>query len=409
MKGILIACILLTHVSRSFQFNIQPDLGLNGVVLQPFQKAHSQANSQFLSYNFNVSILRYINEHRDFIESVCPQKISILKHYDSSLKFKWNTPVQGENRGVSVSFFPNNLSKLNDKIKMLAMSNCDAVEDIIIEIYKLNDKLNEMANSNFASVSYFVPVEMIQDNIWYIIEQNREKSSIPLNKRAIIFEILRYATFRLYYKNDIISIELEIPFFKQQMSDLYTINVKPFIWGGNAYLFDTSDKYAMIDSNQILLYTEDEYQENCFKALEIVYCKTITQSKNNCFNKIIHNKFDKECLIRLKNQNLITQIGRELYFTVFSPFNIMINKNAVAHTLHINESSKIIENLKYNLSTPFFNFTSNGKERYEIFYQNRTNEVEMEKPLKDYRILILLSLISFCFLTRLIYYYYNKE
>lgn len=246
----LLTYSLLIYVSRSSQLKIQPDTGLNGVVLQPFQRAHIQTNSQFLTYNFNISIIRYINENRPHIETLCPQKIAILKHYDSNLKFKYDTPIQNGNRGVSVSFFPNNLSKLEEKIGALSISNCDAIEDIIIEIYRLNDKLNEMAKSNFGSVSHFVPIEMIQDNIWYIIGQNRGKSILPLSKRAIIFDILRYANFQFYYKDDVVSIELEIPFFKQEASGLYTINIKPFIWQKNAYLFNTSNRYAIIDSNQ---------------------------------------------------------------------------------------------------------------------------------------------------------------
>lgn len=86
---------------------------------------------------------------------------------------------------------------------MLDTSRCDVIEDIVIEIYRMNDRLTEMA----------------------------------LNKR-IIFEILKYATFRFYYENDIISIELDIPFFERESSELYTINAKPFIWQENAYLLE---------------------------------------------------------------------------------------------------------------------------------------------------------------------------
>lgn len=125
----------------------------------------------------------------------------VLKHYDFNLKFKWNTPIRKGNEGLSVSFFPNNLLELEEKIKMLDTSRCDVIEDIVIEIYRMNDRLTEMA----------------------------------LNKR-IIFEILKYATFRFYYENDIISIELDIPFFERESSELYTINAKPFIWQGKRFL-----------------------------------------------------------------------------------------------------------------------------------------------------------------------------
>lgn len=67
-----------------------------------------------------------------------------------------------------------------------------------------------------------------------------------------------------------------------------------------------------------------------------------------------HNKFQKECFIRLKNQNMITQIEKELYFTVFTPFDIQITENSLTYTAHINQSSKIIDDGKFNVSTPFF-------------------------------------------------------
>lgn len=187
------------------------------------------------------------------------------------------------------------------------------------------------------------------------------------------------------------------------------MNVKPVIWNNNAYLFNTTHRYAIVNSKQTVLYTEEEYRKNCFEALESVYCKTSLQEMNDCFNKIIHNKFERECFIRLKNQNMITQIGEELYFTVFSPFDIIINRNSVEQTVHINESSKIVEKIRYNITTPFFNFMTNKEDKYEIFYDNKTNEFIADEPREEHRMLILSTLILFCFLARLMYCYFNQE
>lgn len=149
MKSSLIACILLTYVSRSFEFNLQSDLELNGMVLQPFKRIHVQTNGQFLTYRFDVSRLEYIGEHGDFIKSLCPQRISVLENYNFDLEMKWKKQIPIKRRGLSVTFVPKSISNLEDKIGMLTVSNCDTIGEVVMETYTINDRLNELAGSNF--------------------------------------------------------------------------------------------------------------------------------------------------------------------------------------------------------------------------------------------------------------------
>lgn len=148
MKNFLITC-LLTYVSTTCQINIQPEIELNAVVLQPFQRIYAQTNSQFLTYKFNVSILDYMSENMDLILSSCSQKVPTIEKYKFNLERKWNKTTKIEDRGTSISLFPREILKLYKKIDIPTMQICDSIEEIMIKAYKLNDKLNELAGSNF--------------------------------------------------------------------------------------------------------------------------------------------------------------------------------------------------------------------------------------------------------------------
>lgn len=75
----------------------------------------------------------------------------------------------------------------------------------------------------------------------------------------------------------------------------------------------------------------------------------------------------------------------------------------------MNESSKIIQDTKYSISTPFFKFTSTENDKYQISYQNNTNKPNPKKQQERFSIVILLSLNLFCILTRLTYYCLTGE
>lgn len=274
MNSFFKTCLLLTYVSISIQINIQTDFELNGLILHKFQDVYAQTNEQYLTYKFNASILENVNEHRSYIESRCPQKATLLfgsqfEFHLIQLNINWKKRIRIENSGISISIFPEIFMDLHGKIEKFSASNCDILDEVSIKVYKINEILNEMASFNFESINYFIPPEMIQNDIWRIIKQIEGKTSFPLNKRAIIHEIEKYANFKLYHMNNIIAIEIKIPFFEEKTAELYTINRKPVVWENNAYLFNDSYQYALINSNRTLLYTEENFRENCFKIKKI--------------------------------------------------------------------------------------------------------------------------------------------
>lgn len=203
----------------------------------------------------------------------------------------------------------------------------------------------------------------------------------------------------MYFGKNIVSINLEIPFFERNKTGLYSVNVKPVIWKNNAYLFNTSYDYALINTNRTILYSREEYSKNCFQIMNAIYCKTFKQNKNECFNLITHNRFQKKCFIKLKNKNMITRIEKELYFTVFTPFDVLITENNSTSKLHINQTSKITDTKKYNISWSEMN-------KFRMTYENNSEKSTTETQHK-FLIIVLFTLI--CILSRLIYYCFYKE
>lgn len=215
-------------------------------------------------------------------------------------------------------------------------------------------------------------------------------------------EFWRFVKSTFYYNNNTVFIEFEIPFFNPKQVDLFLLRPKPIIWKKNAYLFNTTLQYAIIDSNEKTLFTNTDFYKNCLLSLNSLYCKTMQMRNNSCFDMILNlneQNFDGKCFTSLLNKNMITQIEKQLYFTIFTPLDILISFLNFEYPLRIENSSKIIENIEYNISTSFFKFNTRNQGKYEIFNEDnllqdfKTHNFEFKKPFMGRLFAILFDVL----------------
>lgn len=409
----MILCFILSILKGSFQLDLRPDNNLEGIIYRHFERVFIQKSIEYITYKFNVSAVKHIVEKRDYIESMCPNGLNNLNIHDFALKqlnMEWdlhtNETYKNENPNI---IFPTKLIGLQNKINLLSVSNCNILENITSELFEINEQLDKLAHLNFESLNYFISPERIQSDVLQMMVKLTNGSVTPFNQDSFFSEFWKFVNSKFYYQNDTISIEFEIPIFDCQSFDVFTVNVKPIIWENKAYLFDTEIRYAIIDVPNAILFTMNDFKNNCFMSSHSIYCKSFEPLTNKCYNKLVQSNtvvFDEDCFIRLKDQNMITQIDKQLYFTVFSPIDLLISRQSLQYMTRIEHSVKIIENIGYNITTSFFHFSPNDQSKYEIFFDENVTTEQIDFSFRfqtNYKLLIWFIIILSIIMTTLLY------
>lgn len=145
----------------------------------------------------------------------------------------------------------------------------------------------------------------------------------------------------------------------------------------DVYILKSDINYIIIsNSKEIINLSEETYKKYCFELFETFFCKEIPANTLDCDSYYINKrikKFYKECFTKLPNQNMITQVGRDIYFTVFHPMEVFVKFNTSSYSINILQSSKLINQKKYILNTTFFQFDPNDSPKFETFSENNGN------------------------------------
>lgn len=369
--------ILIILVRSTFSITIEPDSELNGIVYLPFKGIYNQIHTEYLTYKFNASLMSYITENRNVLEQTCPDNIMNLQLYDTTMQNMgtiWNSSETIFDTNNTIKINPTIFVSLESKIRSFSKTNCGLIELINADLININTQLNKLADSKLTSLHELISLERFQSDVMTLVYKNDKKYKVPFTQKLFTSEIGKYISYKYYFDSKMVYIQFEIPFFDITAYKLYQIYTKPIIWENSAYIFNTSIKYATIDSPWLTIFTESEYQRLCEPSIQSIYCKTPKTQSDHCFADIANrrtNNFKLDCFNKLKAQNMITQIGKQIYFTIFSPIELRITDHSLFYTTSISHTSKIIEKINYNITTSFFSFTPGGGDKYEIFYDNK--------------------------------------
>lgn len=128
----------------------------------------------------------------------------------------------------------------------------------------------------------------------------------------------------------------------------------------------------------------------------------LTQLCDKYYIDVNANKFYRECFTLLPKENMITQIGKQLFFTTVNVMDLYINHHGLEYSIRIREPSKIIETIDYKINTSYFFFNPNDNGKYKIFLSNTTDKsIHYTFNLEKYNSndIILLSTIQFIILS----------
>ena len=108
-------------------------------------------------------------------------------------------------------------------------------------------------------------------------------------------------------------------------------------------------------------------------------------------------------------QNMATRIKNDVYFLIIDPISININCNSSLQSIHMLESSKILNNTCY-LNSTFFEFDKKIKTDYAIYFSTQKTGKRMSNDTLT--LILFYFLLTFLFIyiiiLNIIIYYYFK-
>lgn len=407
-RGLFLVTIL-TFLQSSLQLGIDliPVSETDGLVFVNHKMIFIQTSTRYVTYKFNLSNLNFIDNNRKKIDTLCPNSKTRLQIFDQAiLKI---SPIFGHTNNYTIvkenvtDIKTTAFINLNSQIQQFLTGDCILLENILDSILSLKKTFSSLANNHAESLFDVLDRSRFQSDV--LIATKLSGYSTPFNHQLFFTEVWKYVKLHYNFKNDLAHVEFEIPLFSGDRMNLLAVFTKPMIHEGFAYIFYTSDaRYAVITSHNATVFTERDYKESCHNSVGIYYCMRPVQTLNSCFNRFVHSNnltFSNNCFIELENHNMITQIGRDIHFTIFSPLRVNIIQGNFVLTTVIPFSSYLSNQITYNISTPFFFYSPQLPEKYEIFYETDDASMNLTRSFRfgkvDLIFLIICSTIIIFF------------
>lgn len=366
--------------SHQLGIDVIPAANSDGLVYKDHKSVFIQTDTRFITYKFNISSLNFVENNRELIEAQCPNSMTRLQVFD-----------RANSDANSIYSLPNNYTVFNEQVAefkptafldLLSLidhflrGDCTLLENILQSINNLKKLFNRIAIQDVESFFELLDRSRFQSDV--LIVSKLSGYSTPFSPQLFFSEVWKYVQIRYKFSENIAFVEFEIPLFSVVHANLLAVYAKPFIHNGDAYKFNISDaRYAVIHTHGSIVYSEKTYQENCHSSLDIYFCLKPKEKQNSCYDKYIRSTihaFSETCFLKLKNMNMITQIDKDLHFTIFSPLRIEVSQNDLRLTSTVTFSSYIAEQSEFNISTAFFFYDPQGPNKYETFYDEKAGK-----------------------------------
>lgn len=337
----------------------------------------------------------------------------------NDLNVTWNSTKSINLRNGEIkTVWTSELDMLDGYTSAILNKDCSFIPHITQSIIKINEHLNKLATLDFYAIQHFIPSDVFKTDLQQMLKKYKGLYITPFTfLEWYTIGLWNYLNPSYHFDGQIIYLQFGIPLYLDRLETLFQVNPKPIIFNNNAYIFKTDTKYAILGRSEIIHFTETLYSEYCFSSFRAIFCKQIKKRSGECDILYIDKNIDQfhtECFTELPNNNMITQVGRDLYFTIFSPVNLIVTFHTLQYGLRVLESSKLIHQIDYKINASFFYFDSKNEPKYEIFIEKK-NEDEyifytFKFPSKDYVIIVEIFILLIIFkLIDIIYFLRFKK
>lgn len=357
-----------------------PDNVLSGVAFQKYQHVYRQIGSKFISYKFNFTSIKYINDKTDFIRETCPNEYLHSKKIKNNLFLNWKEDefkFTHEIQNLREIITPK-MQEFSNYTNSISMGDCNTITKIELSVVELEQQFDKIKNLSMSNIFELIPLEYIIEDTNEIMDKLYKNYVIPITlSKYFVMEFFKISTPQIQYHNNTIYLIFELPYFKNKGVMLYLLYPKPILWENEIYILKTNLRYGISEPFLRQYFTENDYERFCFSTITGIYCKHHMKYQKDCDYKIMNEinkiQFDKKCFTKLNKRNKITQINNQLYFLILKPLELYISHDNIDYTIILNETSKIIEHIDYSIKTPFF---QNNEHQYKIFESEETESFE---------------------------------
>lgn len=402
---IIVALFCTTKFTNGI--TILPDNNMNGVVFQPFKHVQFQEGSVYLTYSLNISILKYIQDQEDFISQKCPEHSIQFDKMKELWGINWKETELIVRNSDIYKINTSEIMDLHQDVRNLHLIGCGSLYKIESLFFEIEDQYKDIKKLSFDNLIKLIGLDRLKRDTKHLAMELHLNYSTPITfSNAFIRDFITVVKPSYAFHKNTIYITFDIPYFVHKLITLYTVHTKPFIYEDDFYIMKTDLKYAFMEKYLQRLYTEESYKNHCYTVSDNYYCNdNYLEKRDSCEYEYIstderhlkEKSFNETCFKKLEKSNKITQIGKQLYFSIIKPMNIFVTNNKIDYILTLNSSAKIIEEIDYTLKTPFFEYDKN-KPRYEIFEsgikENKEFVFEMKHKIKRDLGIILFILIT---------------
>lgn len=393
-----------THAMTILSDNV-----MSGVIFTPFKTIRFQEGSIYTTYSIDLSILNYIQNNKKFFKNICPNHNIQFDKMKEIWIASWPETKRSKRSSAIHEIKPYEISILTNEVKNFTNNGCNSLYKIETLFFEIENKCNEIKALSFDYLFQLIGIETLKTNTDLETALLHNKFSTPVSyTNTFIKDFISCAKPKYEFFDNTIFITFEIPYFpNDKFIKMYTIHPKPIIYNNESYIIKTQLKYAIMEKYMNYLYTEDSYQNYCFNTSDYHFCTDNTLiKKSKCEHKYIsidEKQFDKKlfnesCFTKLKKQNKITQVGKQLYFSVLTPMQFYVTQNKIDYIVTLNSSAKIIEEIDYIIKTPYFQFNPDDLPEYKIFESNNIINkdiiFDIENTIKKDSNLIIFGLIA---------------
>lgn len=412
MNFLSITCLFITFVKFSIAIIWEPDNDQLGLIFQPIKKVHLLDTFDQLTFEFDVRSLSFFS-NKTYILSKCPNNtldVELFHARYQRLDVNWTRFSNVKLKNGHLLIHKPTILKEIESLQSLFPNNCSLLRQINTLILEANVKLDKLIKLDLDALDSFVSLHEIYHSAKYRIEHLAHRYAVPFNHDLFTSEFWKHVQTNFLFKDNSFFIEIEIPFYTQRELQLFLIRPKPMVWANQAYLYKHSNQYAIIDTTIPILYSQTEYETFCKSFLDKIFCKWDTKLQNTCYDVVFGingKKYNSECFEPIKSRNSATQIGQEVYFTVFTPLQVWIERFEFKYSINLPHSMKAISPIESNLTTSFFHFNTKKQDIYatrfetEPVFKDFFTQMNYKDQLKFIAFLTLsLTLITIMLLTK---------
>lgn len=191
-----------------------------------------------------------------------------------------------------------------------------------------------------------------------ISQEILNKSTLQFDFNENFNQFFEFTSFKFGTYNNSVKISFEIAIFTKNKHDVYQIFSKPVMFQNSPYILRSNFSFLINGTRKMILFNNETFNEFCPWISESRFCQISKNSGGRGQPLVVSHFFPRgvrgKFFVRLPRQNIVTKIGDNFYFTVFSPFELHVICGNTNYSVRVTKSSKIENNTECALKTSFF-------------------------------------------------------